>query len=92
MVVECEVDGSFFVFPDGWDVEKLDEWPEQKKLTRSPFCSKGCDLVAFRAGELWLIEVKDYTYPGARVPGDLADAVGLKVFHTLAIARGGALG
>ncbi|GAA1456550.1 hypothetical protein NE857_33400 [Nocardiopsis exhalans] len=85
MPVECEVDDSFFVFPDGWELEKLDEWVEQKRVTQAPFHSKGCDLVAMRDGTLWLIEAKDYTYPGARVPADLADQVGLKVFHSLAV-------
>lgn len=85
MPVETEVDGSFFVFPGGWELEKLDEWPEQKKATRPPFHSKGCDLVAMKDGELWLIEAKDYTYPGAEVPDDLADKVGLKIFHSLAV-------
>lgn len=85
MVVEAEVDGSFFTFPDGWELEKLDEWREQQKVTQPPFHSKGCDLVAMRDTTLWLIEAKDYTYPGAKVPDDLADKVGLKVFHSLAI-------
>ncbi|MDE3724658.1 hypothetical protein PWG71_24990 [Nocardiopsis sp. N85] len=85
MPVETEVDGSFFVFPDGWHVEKLDEWPEQKQATQPPFHSKGCDLVAMKDGILWLIEVKDYTYPNARVPDDLAEKVGLKFFHSLAV-------
>jgi hypothetical protein len=83
--VECEVDGSFFVFPDGWELEKLDEWAEQKRMTQAPFHSKGCDLVAMSDGALWLIEAKDYTYAGARVPDDLADQVGLKIFHSLAV-------
>ncbi|GAB3251755.1 cysteine--tRNA ligase [Arthrobacter pigmenti] len=85
MGVEIDVDGSFFTFPDGWHVEKFDEWNEQSKLTRRPFESKGCDLVAFGSGHLWLVEAKDYSYPGASVPDDLAEQVGLKVFHTLAI-------
>ena len=89
--LELEVDGSFFTFPDGWRVEKVDEWAEQKKLTRKPFMSKGCDLVAIGDGQLWLIEAKDYSYAGASVPDDLEDVVGLKVFHTLAILQAVAL-
>lgn len=91
MTIECAVDGSFFIFPDGWRVEKPDEWSEQKKLTRPPFFSKGCDLVAFKSGDLWLVEAKDYTYLGAPIPEDLADRVGLKVFHTLAVMHAVAL-
>ena len=54
-------------------------------MTQAPFCSKGCDLVAMKDGALWLIEAKDYTYTGAKVPHDLADKVGLKIFHSLAV-------
>lgn len=85
MLIEHEVDGSFFAFPDGWVVEKVDEWSEQKKLTREPFRSKACDLVAIKDGSLWFIEVKDYTYPGGQPPEELAQTIGVKVFHTLAI-------
>ncbi|XKK41606.1 hypothetical protein HFP72_15640 [Nocardiopsis sp. ARC36] len=85
MTVESEVDGSLFIFPDGWELEKLDEWPEQRKMTQAPFHSKGCDLVAMKDGNLWLIEAKDYTYAGAKVPEDLAEKVGLKFFHSLAV-------
>ena len=30
MSPEVEVDGSFFAFSDGWLVEKVDEWREQR--------------------------------------------------------------
>ncbi|CAL9509267.1 hypothetical protein SUDANB121_03616 [Nocardiopsis dassonvillei] len=85
MPVEAEIDGSLFTFPDGWELEKPDEWPEQRRATQSPFHSEGCDLVAMKDGVLWLIEVKDYTYPGAEVPDDLAEKVGLKFFHSPAV-------
>lgn len=85
MAIECEVDGSYFVFPEGWELEKLDDWPEQNTLNSAPFHSKGCDLVALHQDELWLVEAKDYTYSGARPPSDLAQQVGLKMFHSLAI-------
>lgn len=87
MAVEIEVDKSFFTFSDGWVVEKPDEWTEQKKLTGAPFHAKGCDVAALDPveRELWLIEAKDCTYSGAKVPDDLADKVGLKILHTLAI-------
>lgn len=85
MGIEINIDGSLFTFPDGWDIEKLDEWSEQKRLTRPPFQSIGCDFVALKEGEIWLVEVKDYSFPGATVASDLAEIVGLKVFHSLAI-------
>ena len=90
MAREYEVDGSIFAFPEGWMVEKLDEWPEQTRLTPDPFNSKGCDLVALQADTLWLVEAKDYTYPGARVPADLARQVSIKVFHSLAVLHAAA--
>ncbi|WP_306368991.1 hypothetical protein [Nocardiopsis sp. CC223A] len=83
--MEVEIDGSFFVFPEGWELERSDEWPEQRRATPSPFHSKGCGLVSVKDGTLWLIEVKDYTYPGAEVPDDLAEKVGLKFFRSLAV-------
>lgn len=85
MSMEIEVDGSIFTFPDGWELEKIDEWREQRKLNGRPFHSKGCDVVAISGTDMWLIEVKDYTFPGASVPDDLAETVGLKVFHSLAV-------
>lgn len=85
MSFEVEVDGSFFIFEDGWQVEKIDEWSEQNKLTGQPFNSKGCDLVAVNGNDLWFIEAKDYTYPGASVPDNLAETVGVKMFHSLAV-------
>lgn len=85
MSESVEVDGSIFTFPSGWELAKIDEWPEQKRLTRGPFNSKACDLVALSGSVLWIIEAKDYTYPGAKVPADLAETVGVKVFHSLAI-------
>lgn len=85
MPTEVLVDGSYFTFASGWEVQKLDEWPEQAKLTAVPFQAKACDLVALRDGELWLVEAKDYTYEAAVVPKDLAQIVGLKVFSSLAI-------
>jgi len=83
--VSTVVDGSVFTFPSGWQITKIDEWPEQKKLTSPPFHSKGCDLIAMDGDVLWLIEAKDYTYPGASAPDDLAEVVGVKAFHSLAV-------
>lgn len=98
--MEIEVDGSVFEFPDGWDVSKYDEWPYYRTtLSRlnSVLKPKGsadgralhaCDLVALQkvdnGSELWLIEAKDYAYPGAVPPKDLVRRVCEKVFDTLA--------
>lgn len=88
---EHYVDGSFFTFPAGWEVEKVDEWPEQHKLTAEPFMASSCDLVAIHDDETWLVEVKDYTYEAAEPPRVLARTVGRKVFHTLAVMESVAL-
>lgn len=98
--MEIEVDGSVFVFPEGWDVSKYDEWPfYRKRLSRLGGVLKpkgsadgraphGCDVVALckgdQGGELWLIEAKDYTYHGAVPPRDLIRRVCEKVFDTIA--------
>src|SRR5690625_1663280 len=93
MTTDVEVDGSFFAFPTGWKVAKVDEWSEQTRVTKKPFFAKGCDVVAVHDGTAWLIEAKDYTYPGAAVPSDLHEEVGKKVWDTLsllyAVARWG---
>lgn len=78
------VDGSIFSFPAGWEVEKFDEWPGYRKVAKHPLNAKGCDLIAINAERAWLIEVKDYTYLDARIPGDLSAQVGRKYFDTLA--------
>lgn len=86
MAVESLVDGSYFTFEDGWEVEKIDEWVEYKgKLDIPPYSARCCDIAAFKDGELWLVEFKDYTYVGASIPHDLAESVGKKVFGSLAL-------
>jgi hypothetical protein len=52
-----------------------------------PFPIGACDLVALNQDTLWLIEVKDYTYPGGPklTWSELAETFSKKVFHSLAI-------
>ena len=61
----------------------FDEWPQFSDTTR--FGNKGCDVVALDGEDLWLIEMKDYTYPGAGAPGNLHDKIGLKAAGTMAV-------
>lgn len=85
--VTVPVDGSLFSFPAGWEVEAYDTWTQVAKIAGSSLEAKACDLVAISGGTLYLIEVKDYTYPvGTRPPKleDLAVAVAQKGYHTLA--------
>lgn len=83
-----QVEDMVLSFPGQWEVEDFDAWygsgAAAKPLTNSPFKAKDCDVLALSEGVLWLIEVKDYTYPGKKIPEDLHDTFALKVFHTLA--------
>lgn len=83
-----EVEDMRFTFPESWHVEDFDSWYGDgngpKPLTHDPFRAKDCDLLALEGETLWLIEVKDYTYLGRKVPKDLPTEFALKVFHTLA--------
>lgn len=50
----------------------------------------GCDVLAFRGDEAWIIEAKDYAHPDARAPEDLVGIVSEKVVDTLAGLHAGA--
>lgn len=83
MSIELVVDGTRFRFPEGWRAEKFDEWRHFKAV--SGYGIQGCDIAAVNSEELWLIEVKDYTYPGAREPKDLDKTIARKAVGTLAL-------
>lgn len=82
------VEDMLFTFPGDWEVEDFDSWYGQghgtKPLTDKPFNAKDCDLLALEGDRLWLIEVKDYTYPGKKIDPNLPRDFALKVFHTMA--------
>ncbi|GAA1868930.1 hypothetical protein [Myceligenerans crystallogenes] len=80
---EVLVDGTWFMFPADWRTEVFDELPQYKKATQLGL--EGCDVVALDGLDLWLIEMKDYTYPGAHQPDDLANTVGRKAAGTMAL-------
>lgn len=46
---------------------------------------RGCDVVAVGGKTLWLIEMKDYIYPGTTPPGDLSTVIGQKAAGILAL-------
>ncbi|MGW5879227.1 hypothetical protein ACWFMI_22040 [Nocardiopsis terrae] len=81
---EICVDGTYFTFPDGWQVDMFDEWPQFCKAAGA-LSLKGCDVLALDSDELWIIEVKDYTYANAEQPPDLAKTVALKAAGTMAL-------
>jgi len=67
--MELEVDGRIFVFAQNWRASKYDEWAYYKNQFGSTR-AKAVDIVALDGeGDLFLIEVKDYTHPDTlRVP------------------------
>lgn len=80
---ELLVDGTYFKFPDTWQAEIFDEWPQFRATTELGV--KGCDVLALDGQDLWIIEMKDYTYSGAKQPEDLHETVGLKAVGTMAL-------
>lgn len=81
---ELDIDGTYFKFPDHWDVQVFDEWPQFKKMSGA-LAALGCDVVALDGDRLWLIEMKDYTYDGAEQPQELHQTVGKKAIGTMAL-------
>ena len=81
---EITVDGTVFTFPEDWDVSVFDEWPQYRKVA-GMLGIPGCDIVARDGETLWIIEMKDYTYPAAAAPTDLAEAVARKTLGTMAL-------
>ncbi|WP_462417169.1 hypothetical protein [Kytococcus sp. Marseille-QA3725] len=83
MANALSVDGTILTFPAAWDLLAFDDTPEYSDARG--FGIKGCDVVAIDGDDLWLIEVKDYTYPGARPPQDLPDEIVRKVIGTMGL-------
>lgn len=88
-MTEIDVDGVLLAFPETWKVEIFDEWPQYRDLSGTGQIH-GCDVVALDDQTLWLIEVKDYSYPGAKHPPNLEESLLRKAIGTLALI--GALG
>lgn len=84
-IQQHRVEKRIFEFPAKWDVTKYDDWAQYRQSggISATFRAKGLDILAVDGGELWLIEMKDYAYYNANAPGNLADQVAMKVFHTL---------
>ncbi|MDP9851524.1 hypothetical protein [Corynebacterium lowii] len=81
---EVNVDGTFFSFPRDWAVAVFDEWPQYRKAAGGVGL-KGVDVVALHERDLWLIEMKDYTYPDAQQPQELPVILGQKAAGTMAL-------
>ena len=89
-MVAATVRRTVFDFDKDCQVECYEEWPfYQKRLLASAGLKQvsGCDLVVIQGTTLFLIEVKDYTYPPGTTPPkvrDFATAVSAKGLRTLA--------
>ncbi|WP_344744555.1 hypothetical protein, partial [Nesterenkonia aethiopica] len=81
MSTEVLVDGIYFTFPNADAVHIFDDSAQYNDV--KGWGIKGCDIVLLKNDELWLIEVKDYTYPGASQPQDLVATLASKISGTL---------
>ena len=55
-MMEVEIDGTYFSFPESWRVELFDEWKQYRALSGAVQLH-GCDVVALDDDRLWLIVV-----------------------------------
>lgn len=86
MAVVRAVENLTFTFPKGWTAEKFDDWNFYRlHFSKQMDGIKAVDLLAKGPdGVAYFIEVKDYRHPDAERPTALANAIALKVLHTLA--------
>jgi len=85
-IIEGEKRSLEFIFPEGWQAEKLDDTGFYRKHFQSFADSKSVDIAAFSpsSDELWLIEAKDYRINRRDKPLDLFREIAIKVRDTLA--------
>lgn len=85
-MMAVEVDGISFSFPDGWVVDKYDDWSfYRNQFVGAAGGMKAVDLLAQSdAKTLWMIEVKDYRGYQRTKAIDLDKEIALKVVDTLA--------
>jgi hypothetical protein len=84
-MINVEVDGLTFTFPDSWKVSKYDDWAFYRNQFSEMWNGiKAVDLIAIDNQVTWLIEVKDYRTSRRTKTLDLWDEVAQKVFCTLA--------
>lgn len=84
---EINVDGLLFVFPEGWEVDKFDEWAfYRNQFSKQHNNIKAVDLLALECSKktLWLIEVKDFSCHKRDKTVDLSDEIFGKIISTLA--------
>jgi len=86
MMIQCDVDGLIFSFPDDWKIAKYDDWAfYRNQFSRMWNEIKAVDMISLdRSSTFWLIEVKDYRTNRRTKPTSLSNEVAGKVFDTLA--------
>lgn len=78
------VDSLTFTFPDGWKVEKYDDWNFCRTFQEMNSGIKGVDLIAISPDKtVWLIEAKDFRIHKRTKTTPLYEEVWLKVRDTL---------
>jgi len=75
-----------FTFSDHSDAMKYDDWAfyRQQFQNRCAEHNKAVDMICYKEGQSWLIEVKDYRRPGSTTVKDLSCEIARKVRDTLA--------
>ena len=73
-----------FLFPNGCEASKYDDWTFYKMRFQSVAGgSKAADILCLDRGIVWLIEIKDYRQHTRKKPSDLCDEVAVKMRDTL---------
>lgn len=60
-----KVDGLTFIFPDGWEIAKFDDWDfYRNRFYKIHNGIKGVDILALSPDKktLWMIEAKDFRF------------------------------
>jgi hypothetical protein len=86
MTTALQVERLTFTFPADWHASKYDDWSfYRNQFARQYDGIQAVDVLATDPnGTAYLIEVKDYRYPGVERPSQLPRAIANKVLMTLA--------
>lgn len=82
-----KVDGLTFIFPDGWEIAKFDDWDfYRNRFYKIHNGIKGVDILALSPDKktLWMIEAKDFRFHRRKKSLPLHEEIWKKVFDTLA--------
>jgi hypothetical protein len=75
-----------FTFRDHSDAKKYDAWAFYRQQFQNGCAehNKAVDMICYKGGQAWFIEVKDYRRPGSTTVKDLPCEIATKVRDTLA--------